>query len=378
MSDGAAPSRVDEAGVSVRALWPPRFEPGDGGLLRYLDEYGFAVVADVFGADDSPERVSGLQWDFLEGLPGTRVRRDAPETWEDPADWLPSPDNGIVAGYGFGHHEAQWAVRLLPRVRQAFASIWGTNDVLVSFDGGNVVRPWRRRRGWRTRGGWWHCDQNAQMEGQQGRCCAQGLVTLLDATPETGAATFARARLISMLGGLCVIPGSHKSFLEVCERSGAIWDTAGRAFVPVGPTDPVFEQGGVLVCAKAGDLILWDSRTAHCNSPALTTDDRADDASCAALIRQAAYVCMTPAALATPEVVERRRRFFEENIGTSHWPHAALATGPAWGPAGASVCSLPPLQRSLIGDPSDSNNRPADNPAEPSDGHLTEPAAALT
>jgi hypothetical protein len=27
--------------------------------------------------------------------------------------------------------------------------------------------------------------------------------------------------------------------------------------------------GGVLVCARGGDLVLWDSRTVHCNTPAL-------------------------------------------------------------------------------------------------------------
>eukprot|EP00854_Cymbomonas_tetramitiformis_P026911 gene26911-33089_t len=49
---------------------------------------------------------------------------------------------------------------------------------------------------WKTRGGWFHTDQNALLPGMQGRVCVQGLVTLTDVD--------------SASGGLCVIPGSHK------------------------------------------------------------------------------------------------------------------------------------------------------------------------
>lgn len=41
-------------------------------------------------------------------------------------------------------------------------------------------------------------------------------------------------------------------------------------YVSIPRNDPVLtSQQAILVCAKAGDLILWDSRTVHCNTPAL-------------------------------------------------------------------------------------------------------------
>lgn len=47
-----------------------------------------------------------------------------------------------------------------------------------------------------------------------------------------------------------------------------------------------------LVCCSAGDLVLWDSRTVHCNSPALEPD--AQQQAVPDFIRAVAYVCMTP------------------------------------------------------------------------------------
>ena len=41
-------------------------------------------------------------------------------------------------------------------------------------------------------------------------------------------------------------------------------------FVPVPLDDPVLAGGARLVCAQPGDLVLWDSRTVHCNTPALS------------------------------------------------------------------------------------------------------------
>ena len=44
-------------------------------------------------------------------------------------------------GVGYGQSDAQWAIRTAPRVKRAFAAIWDTDDLIVSFDGGNAFRP---------------------------------------------------------------------------------------------------------------------------------------------------------------------------------------------------------------------------------------------
>lgn len=64
-------------------------------------------------------------------------------------------------------------------------------------------------------------------------------------------------------------------------------------------------------------MILWDSRTIHCSTPALV----APTAPTSELLRMAAYVCMTPASWATADVVQARIGAFERNMTTTHWPH---------------------------------------------------------
>ena len=144
---------------------PPRFDVNDpaqrAGFLAYLDEHGYAVSANVAETADLPE-LRSLMWDFLETFPPySGVSREDPDSWGTQA-WLPHPDTGIITEFGFGQSEFIWKLRLLPRVKQTFAAIWeNDNDLLVSFDGGNAFRPWKRNGSWLTEAGWWHLDQNA-------------------------------------------------------------------------------------------------------------------------------------------------------------------------------------------------------------------------
>ena len=163
---------------------------------------------------------------------------------------------------------------------------------------------------------WWHLDQNGTIPNNTGKQCVQGLVSLYDATVATG--------------GLCVIPGSHHRFAEICNRSSF----RNGDYVAVGQEDPILQPTspnnpvGKLVCCKAGDLIVWDSRLIHCNTPApldyvaenlkehphTEEEDRE-------LIRLVGYVCMVPRAFSTNEQVLDRQLCYETNTQTSHWPH---------------------------------------------------------
>jgi hypothetical protein len=138
---------------------PPRYdiaaEEGRHALRSHLAQYGYAIVASCASHDEVDTLLSEL-WDFLEEtVPGTAVRRNEPSTWRAP-NWLPDPMSGIVSGHGIGQAACMWRARTLPRVRAAFATIWGTDDLLSSFDGANVFRPWHERPEWRTAGGWYH------------------------------------------------------------------------------------------------------------------------------------------------------------------------------------------------------------------------------
>ena len=157
-------------------------------------------------------------------------------------------------------------------------------------------------RGVKTSGGWFHVDQGRL---KLGRHCVQGMVSLYDANAHTG--------------GLCLIPGSHKHFERVLQH--AVWDID---FVPLPPRAALTKeltQRSVVVSCKAGDLILWDSRTVHCNSPALLPPSPETGQPLHDLLRAVLYTCFTPRTMASDTVLRRRREALVCGVGTSHWPH---------------------------------------------------------
>jgi len=371
-----------------------RFSSDDPALLEFLDEHGYAVVKGAASAADLP-RLRNLLWEFLEantaaadpngrGPQGCGWVRGDPSTWSDAgmARVGSMVGVGILNGRGVGHSDFLWAVRELPNVVQAFATVWGTADLVSSFDGANVFRPYA----WppastevsaavgmassssppsaRTKGGWWHVDQGPGKCGA--RHAVQGLLSLFD----QGEAT----------GGLCVVPGSHTRHAELCALAMA-GSSSGRDFVPI----PALLEGfnampRRLVPCKAGDLVLWDSRTFHCNTPAprplpwppepapLSRRAAASGGAPAEkepvglegaveLLRAVAYVCMGPAVLCDAEARRRRRAAYGAGVTTSHWPHdnlpeceqseATVRRGAHKIPRDLSSAS--PLRRQLVG-----------------------------
>lgn len=173
--------------------------------VKFLDENGYVIIKDV--ADEQSRAIGlNLLWDFLENqVPGSSVKRNDPESWIPSSGWTPSISTGLLNGLGFGQSKFMWHSRLLPKVSEIFEAIWGTDDLIVSFDGGNVFRPWRYRPDYVTRSAWWHLDQNGASESSSTKRSIQGLLSYYDATESTG--------------GLCVIPRSHLFHHEICQRS---------------------------------------------------------------------------------------------------------------------------------------------------------------
>lgn len=134
---------------------------------------------------------------------------------------------------------------------------------------------------WKTKGGWWHVDQSPLAHPDLD--CIQGLIDLYDADETTG--------------GFCVIPGSMHKFSELSNVRHS------RDFVAIPVKHDILKVQGQLLCHRAGDLVLWDSRTAHCNHPALErpATDPND------LLRLTVYVCMTPYAKASARTIQRRK-----------------------------------------------------------------------
>jgi hypothetical protein len=162
-------------------------------------------------------------------------------------------------GYSVSHEKFVWDARLEPGVISAFQKIWSDDQLVVSFDGINLTFPLPPSPSSTPRvppPRWPHQDQSSLIRGFH---CAQGIINLIDNGPRDG--------------GLVVLPGSHKFNDEFFAQHG----TAKKATWGVVPDDwhgfdeeemKWFEERGCVatkVCAEAGDLIVWDSRTVHYN-----------------------------------------------------------------------------------------------------------------
>lgn len=207
------------------------------------------------------------------------------------------PHWGIVKAAGAGQSELLWYLRTRPAVRLAFARVWGTDELLTSFDGFNIFLPWHH--GFRrTMSGWLHADQGHR---KQGLHAVQGFVALTAQDSSTG--------------GLLVVPGSHH--LHQTWVTEASPGTDGD-FVRVlgGAARPLHQLPRRLVSCQPGDLVLWDSRCIHCNTPAME-QPRSQKGQ---LLRVSAYICMVPRSSATAENLQARRVAYERGMSCNHWP----------------------------------------------------------
>lgn len=142
-------------------------------------------------------------------------------------------------------------VRSEPKVIEAFSKLWGTDKLLVSFDGMNLTIPATDRPASEP---WPHVDQSPLRKGMQ---CVQGILNFARNGPHDG--------------GLIVVKGSSKlneQFFKSHDVHGRkTWGPADWFGFEQKEVDWFLERGCevVKVCAEPGDLILWDSRTVHWN-----------------------------------------------------------------------------------------------------------------
>jgi len=277
-----------------------RFAPGSKASIDYLDEHGFVVIKNALSEAQSQQAMT-LLWDYLEEL-GTGIDRRDMATWTDDK-WPTAVHGGILPSFGIGHSAAQWFIRDIATVKASFAAVWDTDDLLTSFDGVALWRPWAHNPQWRTNNGpsWLHIDQHPI--GRPGKHCVQGLVNLLPTSEHTG--------------GNVVVPGSHKRFATIpqdyTERLARIHPSIDHFRFP--NDDPVLaDSQPIQAHMDAGDMLLWDSRTVHCSSPGSDTPPDAQ-----ALMRAASLICMMPRAKSNAEVIEERKQAVTHCTSTTNW-----------------------------------------------------------
>ncbi len=124
---------------------------------------------------------------------------------------------------------------------------------------------------------------------------------------------------------LLVVPGSHvyhqdfaKKFNLTEHKDDWFKLDAEKGHVTFFTEEKNLEP--VRIMCKAGDLVLWDSRTIHagCNP----VKGRANPK-----LRCVGYVCYTPRAWATKKDLEKKQKAFQEGRTTSHWPHKVKLFG---------------------------------------------------
>ncbi|KAK9425637.1 putative Phytanoyl-CoA dioxygenase [Seiridium unicorne] len=260
---------------------------------------GYVVVKGAVPRERA-EKYAEEMYNYLETFKGgLGFKRFDPSTYRE--EFLPViSERGMCSGYGVNHESFTWDIRCEPGVVDAFAKVFDTDDLIVSFDAVSFALP--NRKDTAENKPWPHQDQDPEKPGFR---CLQGVVNLLPNGPKDG--------------GLIVCKGAHKLSDEFHEDFKNEVDPVHRwtkewyGFSDAG-MKWLAEKGceWIKVEAEPGDLLLWDSRLPHYNMN--PTGDRA---------RFATYTCYMPAAEASQEDLLRKKEAFEKQLGTTHWPNAA-------------------------------------------------------
>mmetsp|Transcript_26695 Transcript_26695/g.61499 ORF Transcript_26695/g.61499 Transcript_26695/m.61499 type:complete len:364 (+) Transcript_26695:53-1144(+) len=309
-----------------------------------LGEQGLCVFKGVASPGDLACG-EALFWDFMEQQEPGICRSDPTslthERWRRFASSETTFRTGLISQLGIGQSEFMWHARSL--VRDVFATAWGVpaEELVTGFDSCAATRNlWalaeEEPEAWSYNGlgkgkSWFHVDQN--WHNHSGLSTYQGLLNYFPSTAVTG--------------GTVVVPGSHKKFAQ-------IWDTntgepereQSEDFVML-DREGDFERFCSPSCQvelEPGDVLLWDSRTVHCNQAIDPSAPR--PAAASPLLRLAAFVCMLPRSrleAGGPALAAKRRDYVQGGHTGPHHPVALDDLVPSfWGFNRSQVPYVPP------------------------------------
>lgn len=200
----------------------PVLSPAD---LAFWDEHGYVIVHDAVPEADRRAAVEAIS-EHLD------IDLDEPDSW-----YRTRSDHGIMVQ--LYRHPALGRSRNSPRIRQAYAELWGTADLWASVDRVSFNPP--ERPGFEFSGPHLHWDTSLELPIPFGLL---GLVYLTDTAADQGAFT-------------CV-PGFHRRIDDWLRSLPS-------------DTDPrqadLNSLGAVPIAGRAGDLIIWHQALPHGSSP---------------------------------------------------------------------------------------------------------------
>jgi len=226
--EAARIGRLNSAVARARGEAPPLpgglpadFEPVFGERdLRCWEENGYVVLRDAVAREACSDAERAI-WDFLGMEP------DVPASWYDTRNC-----EGIFVP--LVQHPAFARNRHSPRIRDAFAQLWGTEDLQVTVDRGGFNPP--ERSGWRFSGPGLHWDTSLILPIPMD---IHGVLYLTDTPAQQGA--------------FHCVPGFHRRI--------AGW----LAGLPRG-ADPRAEDlsaEAVRIGGRAGDMVIWHAALPH-------------------------------------------------------------------------------------------------------------------
>lgn len=288
---------------------------------------GYAIVNGAVPAERAL-RYADQMYSLLESF---RLGYDRNDPSTVHPDKLPViSEKGMLLPYGACHEDFVWGVRGEPGVVGAFEKVYGTEDLLVSFD--TINYGFHNREKLPANKPWPHQDQDPDVPGF---LCLQGLVNLLPNGPNDGG-------LIVCKGAHLLSEQFHDEMRSANEDRIPAWTREWYGFTDKG-IQWLKDHGceWVKVEAEPGDLLLWDSRTPHYNVAASGQQDRL-----------AVYTCYMPVADATQQDLVRKKYAWDRKVGTTHWPNVQfLGTNKAMrGGKPDSVQRYRPLNEPVLGE----------------------------
>ncbi len=272
-------------------------------VLKVLDQYGVAIIPNVLNEVEITNMKDGI-WSYLEHITSEfdiPIDRNIEKTWKSFYQLLPMHAM-MIQHWQIGHAQFLWDIRQNPKIVDVFATIWNVkpDELLVSFDGASFhLPPEITNRGYYRGNKWYHTDQRLSDSAFK---CIQSWVTAFDVNE--GDAT------------LTLLEGSHKYHSELAKQFEKIDITTDWYKLNENELQ-FYEQNDCNIkdiTCPAGSMVLWDSRTIHAGKEVIKGRSTPN-------FRLVAYLCYIPRTLATPANIRKKKKAFEEQRTTSHWPH---------------------------------------------------------
>jgi len=265
--------------------------------LKDFQRDGFVVIKGVVSKEKALGYYANAAEDWLEGF-NLGYKRDDPSTWN--VKNLPRHNRGgLYSQWSFAHSQFVWDAKTEPKIVDAFAKLWGTEKLTVSFDGGSLAVPLPADQVEGNKKPWPHSDQSAY---RPQRHCVQGLLNILPNGPEDG--------------GLMVLRGSANLFEQYFKEHKHLeppekWPTRDGYHYKPEELQWYFDHGceWVKPVMDPGDFVLWDSREVHYGA-APTKENK----------RFAIYICYKPIAFLTEEQRQIKVEAFNRGYCTTHDP----------------------------------------------------------